>query len=241
MSGESSPKLFRRRLLAIAGQGTATAEVEDDHHHMIVALRHDDGHVTGIEGQMIRRPYDMCAGATLLLDQLIGLPVAVRPPLPEGFAAKEHCTHLLDVALLALSQAARGGERRYEFQVPEWSDGRTTPRVIRDGREVFRCNLLDDAFLAPAAFIGQTTRAMLPWAERTLDDDMVEIVRLLRRVLMVARGRQLNPDPAHMSAQVATQKLGACFTLHPDRLSRATPEGSFRPLSERPDLFTLPG
>lgn len=231
--------MFRRRFRAVADAGRSVAEVEDDHHHMIVTVQHDGAAVTAIEGRMVRNPFDICTGATKLLDRLLGMPLAARPVAPAGVAAKEHCTHLLDIALLAIAQSARGGERRYEFQIPDWIDGRTSPRVIRNGREALQCELLDDAFLGPEPFAGQKARTMLPWAEQTLDDDMLEIVRLLRRSLMVARGRQLNRQ-GHVSVAIAAQKLGACYTLREERLQSAVPQTNERPLSERPDLFTLP-
>lgn len=240
MTEAAMGRIFHRRFRAVADKGLCAAEVEDDHHHMVVSLRHDGAIVTGIHGHMVRNPFDICPGATALLGQLVGRPLATRNILPPAFAAKEHCTHLLDTAILAIAQSARGGERRYEFQVPEWIDGRTSPRVLRDGREALRWELVGDEFVAPEPFAGQTTRYMLPWAERVLDDDELEIVRLLRRALMVARGRQFNGGAAHPAPRIMAQKLGACFTLQEGRFSSAVPQTDTRPLSDRPELFHLP-
>jgi hypothetical protein len=54
---------YRRRILIETTDGRATAELEDDYHHMVVTLAHEGGVVTAVESDMIRAPWTGCPGA----------------------------------------------------------------------------------------------------------------------------------------------------------------------------------
>ena len=241
MSVSDPPNVFRRRFRARADPHCSAAELEDDFHHMIARINHDGSKITAVSGHMARNPYDVCVGAIAILQSLVGLPISSREVLPPEFASKEHCTHLLDAAQLAIAQAARGGERRYEFRVPDLIGFRTEPSVLRDGKEVLQFEIENDLILAPVLFAGQSFRTILPWAQRNLDDDQLEAVRLLRRVLLVAQGWQSSGRDRVAPRDIPDARLDACFTLRRPRIDHAIPQDNHRPLSEFPELFTVQG
>jgi hypothetical protein len=241
MTNISAGGAFRRRMRAVAGPHLVEAAVEDDYHHMEVTLEHDGRAVTAIRGLLHRAPWSTCPGATSRLVDLVGQPVSTRIwDLPPDLAVKLHCTHLLDAALLAIAQAARGGERRYEIRVPDRIDEATAPHVIRDGREVLRLNIMRDDIVAPSEFAGQNTRKLLPWAAAVLDDDTLEALSIMRRGLLVSRGRSRPENYQPVMSELRARMSGACFSFQPDVVSRAVRENNRRFLSDRPEDFLLP-
>lgn len=124
--------MFRRRVEIVSTAQDATREVraslEDDFHHFRVWLRHCDGIVSEIGGEAVRYPYSACPQAAEQLQQLIGMPLSqIAHSVTRQTDAQHQCTHLLDLAGLAIANAARGTtQRRYDIQVPTASTSAPT-------------------------------------------------------------------------------------------------------------------
>jgi len=199
----------------------ARAVVEDDFHHFRVIVRHDGAAVTGVTSEALRRPWTTCALAGEQLSKLEGFKLAPRASAALDYtSAKFQCTHMFDIAGLAIAAAARGiAARRYEAVIPDRAqrDGQTAPVLSRDGVEVLRWDLRGNVLHAPPVFAGRSLRAgFSEWVDRTLDVDDAEAAFILRRAILVSGGRGLNLDVA-----VHAPMGGACFVQQPER----APEG----------------
>lgn len=208
-----------RRIGVATREREARAVVEDDFHHFRVVIRHDGGRVSGTAWQALRRPWTTCAIAGERLSELVGMELS-----PDANAVLAHtdprqqCTHMFDLAGLAIATAARGiGERRYEAVVPDRIDGRTTPRLARDGAEVLRWSLEGSHITAPEPFTGRSLQAgFSKWVEEHLDVDDAEAALVMRRAVFISGGRGVNLDAApHAPSR------GGCYVQQPERASAA--------------------
>ena len=103
----------RRRIRLVAQAGRVDGDLEDHRHAMQCSIRHEAGTVTAVESQFHRYTLNHCGDAAGPLAELVGMPVDMTPQdFFAGGRARRNCTHMLDLAWLALRQAARGmGER----------------------------------------------------------------------------------------------------------------------------------
>ena len=215
------PGIYRRRIIADAEGQRVTAGVEDDFHHYEMTLEHDGFAVTSIGARSHRTPWLTCSEAQGPLDQLVGQPIVTRPTgLPDPHF---QCTHMFELALVAVAQAARGGRRSYEVSVPMLQlDGRRTAQLHRDDELLFDWCLQGDTLTAPAEFAGHNLRTLLRRVEDdgTTDDDTLEAIRVLRRSLHVSNGRVVSSQ-GYRSAADIPQMRGACYVFQPVRSGRA--------------------
>lgn len=192
------PGIYRRRLQIETGAGWARAELEDDPHRYGVTLRHDGVHVGAIEGRALRTPWTACVEAVALLDRLVGTALSPDPQqVYREVNGREQCTHLLDLAGLAVAHAARGiPKREYDAEVPCLDPFARRDAVLRvDGRETLRWTLQRNAILAPPPFAGQDVAELMPWAKACLvDRDRLEAVWVLRRAVFVSGNRFFDLD-----------------------------------------------
>src|SRR5206468_2244694 len=101
--------------------GCVTAEVEDDYHRFFVELRHDGERITGVSTDAKRFPWTTCPAAGEHLAQRI-TGVALRDV--EGREAPlSHCTHMLDLAIMAAAHAHATQPTLYEMLVDDPHDG----------------------------------------------------------------------------------------------------------------------
>ncbi len=214
---------FRRRIIIesrLAGaQGEARAVLEDDFHHFRVTLRHQDGCILSVEGGAPRHPYTACASAIGELPLLVGMPLdAVANAVTRATDATGQCTHLLDLAGLAMAAAVRGpGRRQYDLEVPDRIDGRTQARLIRDGESVLAWDIEGDRIVAPSDWAEVSLHA--GFARRALasaSTDEAEGAIVLRRGAVISIGRSKNLD-----LQVHARATGLCFAQQPFRATLA--------------------
>jgi hypothetical protein len=215
-------RLYRRKAIAEAGKFETFAAMEDDFHHFTVHLRHDGRHVTELVGEAVRFPWTTCPGATAKLEQLIGAPLN---PTPEDPGRKthiaEHCTHLYDVAKFAIAQSARslsgqGQRRQYDITIPDIIDGQTTGDISRDGAPVFHWEIRDRVVIAPPAFAGHKLPGRAQWPKGSIvDADALEAALMLRRALVIFRGR-MSEYPEITSADQVPGGFASCFTYQPE-------------------------
>jgi hypothetical protein len=213
--------LFRRRIMIASRQSTgeARAVLEDDYHHFRVALTHASGVVTSAIGSGVRVPYTACPGAGTQLAALVGMPLdSVANSVTRATDASLQCTHMLDLAGLAIAAAARTiAARRYDIEVPRRVNGETIGRIDCDGVNVMAWTIDAAAILAPPEYAGVSLREGLArWALSTLTTDQAEAALILRRCLMISRGRERDLDlVAHANPS------GNCYAQQPDRAPTA--------------------
>lgn len=214
--------VYRRSIrLVTTGPGVVVADLEDDFHRFRVTLRHDAGRVLAAEGEALRWPWTTCPGAVGPLAELAGAPLS---PRCTGIAAhlrpRANCTHLFDLAGLAVAHAARGTvRRRYDAAVP--SRAVPEPRVAvlrRDGDVVHEWTLSDRGCLAPEPFSTVPWEGgFFRWAEETFPPEEAEAVVVLRRACTIAYGRGVELDHIPAASELVDM-TGACYTFSPERM-----------------------
>jgi hypothetical protein len=165
------------------------------------------------------------------LTHLVAMPLEQRATAPGAHDdARANCTHLFDLAGLAVAHAwrhARGGSarRRYDVVVPDRDEeARTTATLRRDGEACLTWHVAGPVIAGPAPFEGvPLLGAFLAWAEGALDPEVAEAAIVLRRVVWISQGRE-HPFPTGISAIDAAQRPGVCHSFQPDtiRIARWT-------------------
>jgi hypothetical protein len=129
----------------------------------------------------------------------------------------EQCTHLMELAGLAIAAAARStAQRWYDIAVPQRVAGRTLATLDRDGSRVLAWELLDTTIMGPAPFQGVSLReGMAACARAHLPEEEDEAALILRRCALISLGRAKNLD-----AQVHAEPTGRCFVQQPERAAQ---------------------
>jgi hypothetical protein len=210
-----------RRLIDVAtsAPNQVTAWVEDDFHHFGLTLTHQDGAVVDIAGTAARSPWSTCPGAVPALRQLIGKPLVSRTSdVGTLIDMRQHCTHLFDLAGLALSHAANGRlPARYEAIVPDPEPAGDATRhgivLSLNGQIVMQWSLRHGVIVAPAQHAGQALdRGFRAWTE-TLPAEEADHAFILRRAVMVAGGRMFDLD--RFARAEETGMPSVCHTYQP--------------------------
>jgi Protein of unknown function (DUF2889) len=214
--------IFRRRLgICSAGdvtRGETRAALEDDFHHFRVRIAYAGGRVQQVDGWAVRHPYSTCPLAANQLSRLVGAPLN---PLAHSVMRvtdpSEQCTHLLDLAGLAIAAAARSVALRwYDIAVPRRVEGRTLATLDKDGVRTLEWELLDTTIIGPAPFQGVSLRdGMAAWALTHLPEEQAEAALVLRRCALISLGRAINLD-----AQIHAEPTGRCFVQQPERATQ---------------------
>lgn len=216
MSSLPAGGALRRRIELRAEPRRIIAALEDDFHYFIVTFEHDGRCVTAASSRTLRAPWTVCPQAGALLQQFVGRPLTARPLHDIGdIDPKIQCTHQYDLALLAVAQALRGGSRQYEATIPDRVEGQTRATLLRDEQPCLDWHLDQTTVLSPPPYSGRDLRSMTAWALENLDDDALEALWVLRRAVMVSRGRSqtLSYDDTPLSRMPAM--TGACFVYRP--------------------------
>ncbi|WP_338922646.1 DUF2889 domain-containing protein [Pseudomonas silesiensis] len=215
--------VFRRRVDIIAhhanGTGEVRAALEDDFHHFRVWVLHHDGEVTAIGGEALRYPYSLCSQACGQLQQLPGMKLdRVAHSVTRQTDTSHQCTHLLDLAGLAIATAARGtDQRRYEINIGQRIDNRTRAILIRDGNEDLTWEVNGTMIEGPSPYSGINLReGMARWALNALNEEAAEAALLLRRCTLISMGRAYNLDE-----QIHAASTARCYSQQPVRAEQA--------------------
>jgi hypothetical protein len=211
---------LNRRVQIATSQTEARAVVEDDYHHFRVTVRHAKGKVLDAFSQALRFPTAICPAAGGRLSELNGMALASSSAAALGHTdARQQCTHMIDLAGLAIAAAARGVKRRHYFaQVPDRREGRTTATLVRDGREVLQWDMDATTVVGPQAYAGVNIGSgFTAWASSLADLDLAEAALVLRRAIFISGGRGVNLDLPGLR----TGPMGGCWTWQPERAANA--------------------
>ena len=228
-SGEpeaSSFDRFSRTISLRAGAAGVAARVRDNVHDFRVMLSHDGTRITAVTGAAVRFPWTTCPEGLDRLKTLIGMPLAALPP--GAVDAGQHCTHMLDLAKLAIAQARRGGDRFYRVEIQTTDAGATTDATVdRDGVKVLAWRVAGDVVATPGPFAGHSTLGRAAWHPDVAEDaDLLEAALIARRGLLIFRGRRRLGTRTRHAAALRYQP-GACLTFQPDRIDAAVRPADF--------------
>ena len=222
---------FRRRIRLVAtADDVVEGGLEDDLHYFKVALRHDGERVISVEGEPVRWPWTTCADAVGPLRALAGMPLSPRfLAVGEWAPPRLNCTHLFDLAGLAVAHAARrvvGGavRRQYDAEIPfgASSGGEHDVRLWRDGELVQQWTLDGRACVRPQPFSEVPWRGgFLHWADRTFPPDESEPVIVLRRACDIGMGRGMDLDAVPGAVDIVDVQGAICHTMQPGTVERS--------------------
>lgn len=206
---------LNRRIAVSSRPYEARAAVEDDFHHFRVRISHDGSLITGAEATALRRPWSTCELAGVQLQRLIGSALWPSAGTVLRYTDQRHqCTHMYDLAALAVAAASQGIVRRsYEAVVPDRVNGQTEPVLRRDGAEALRWQVSGSRLTGPAPFRGLNLGAgFATWVGANLQLEQAEAALILRRAVFISGGRSVDLDRMqHPSAG------GGCFAQQPER------------------------
>jgi hypothetical protein len=233
-----SDRLFRRRLWITSGAGLAVAELSDNAHHFRVGLHHDGTCVREVVADSIRYPWSTCPGADSRLEELRGMPLEARSTAVGAHsAAREHCTHMFDLAGLAVAHAAREGDSLiYDCTVGDDGPDRLRATLDRDGERLLDWQIRRNRIEEPEPFVGVRLHGggFIAWAEEQLEPELAEAAIVLRRAVYVSPSRHHDLDAFERPSDMPREP-GACHTFSEGTKQLALRmKGSQRDFSEDP-------
>lgn len=201
----------RRLQLIEPDPGRVTAEVEDDYHRFLVELSHDGERITGVRTESKRFPWTTCPSAG---DHLAARLTGVALGEVDGHEAPlSHCTHMLDLAIMAAAHAHDAQATLYEMLVDDPA-GRPRQAILRrNGIETLRWLIDDTRLIAPGMMAGRDLRRLRHWIGE-IDPELREPARALRRAAYIARGRGF--DFSKLTTAAAVNAPMACYTFSPE-------------------------
>jgi len=216
------PGAYLRRISLVArDERTIEAGLEDDFHRFGLTLTHDGERVVTCEGRAERFPWTECPGAIEPLRALAGVPLSARgTAIAEYVAPQANCTHLFDLAGLAVALAARGDTRReYLAVVPDRdAEWRTRAWLECDGVEVLAWDVAGIEVEGPDPFTGIRLRGgFQAWVTASLSPADAELALVLRRACEISMGRHTPWDDLPAAIDVGEFMLGVCHTFQPGR------------------------
>ncbi|MBS0349175.1 MAG: DUF2889 domain-containing protein [Proteobacteria bacterium] len=212
-------KVFRRRVeirsRSTTEEGEVRAALEDDFHHFRAVAHHRHGIVTAVEGSSPRHPFTACPAAAGQLEALVGMPLTVVANSVIRYVdASLQCTHLLDLAGLAIATMASGLARRgYQIEVPRSELGVTSAHLVRDDGYHLDWQLDGQMIVAPEPFSGLSLReGFARQILSILSTEEAEAALVLRRCAVIGAGRLKDID-----LEPHAKPTGRCYSQQPER------------------------
>ncbi len=234
----SQQGMFRRRIrLLQASNHIVIAGVEDDFHAFKLVLNHNGHKVVAVTGEAIRYPLDTCLGAVAIVEQLAGASLSSDCREIGAFAdAHQHCTHLFDLAGLAIAHACRDAKvRQYDICIPDPVDDQSELVLKRDGVEILRMTLSGDTIKSPAAYEGQSIqRDFASWVQSHIpDQEQREAALVLKRGHFISVARLQKELFLKTKTPLRHVPVGVCYSYQVERIDLARRmEDSLRDFSD---------
>ncbi|MDH3686686.1 MAG: DUF2889 domain-containing protein [Myxococcales bacterium] len=235
---------YRRRIRVRAREGAIDADLEDDFHRFALRVEHDGALVTAVPAAARRYPWTTCPGAVGVLERLVGLPLTESHAAVRAYSnPRMHCTHLFDLATVAIACARRGDAGAdYAVEVPDAGDGERVVRLARNGEPRLAWHLDEMRIVppTPAPFAGVALLGGFgDWAEAELEPSDAEAALVLRRAVFIAVGRRFEFERI-ASASAFEETPAACHSFNPGVREQALrAHGMIRNFSDRPDDLLL--
>ena len=218
------------RRISLRSEGSVVqGHLADNFHEMRCVVGHDTGLVTRITSEAVRIPTTACPAAAGQIQSFTGLPVGT--PTREFYRdgrGRHHCTHLLDLAVLAIGHAAKPASTvTYEAVVPDEVDEPVTITIARNGQLVHRWLIREGIIVEPAQLSGKTLdKGFASWATIVLDRDALDAATILARTWLVAIGRRYLPTlAAGRPALDNPGMLGRCYAYSMPHVANAVLTG----------------
>ena len=210
--------IYRRRIRLENLPQHVIAELEDATHGFRLKLSYADEQVSDISAQPIRYPFNTCPGAVDALKPLIGCALttdssSLRRVLDPG----QNCTHLYDLAVLALAHSTRSTQHKvYDIIVPDERESGSSISVLCDGEPVHQWQVKSHCLTEPQFLQGKPLmHGFYSWAIKAFSKDELEAAIILQRGYFVAQTRRYDYiNSAGRSALGDKMPEGACYTYN---------------------------
>ncbi|MGL5839314.1 MAG: DUF2889 domain-containing protein [Sphingorhabdus sp.] len=230
--------MFCRAVRLRSEPGCTLIELEDNFHKMQLSLIHDGQIITSVTAEMHRVPWLTCNEAPELLQQLEASELnALAQGLPRA-QRYLHCTHLLDLAMLAAAQGADPviAQRLYQvnIDVPQPYVFRHVA-MTRDGETQLDWRISENAKIeSDDAFNGLGQKDLLA-AAKALPGWKGREILIVRRAMHVGYGLGLPLDDYKMASEIGVSPT--CHTYNPANVTRALrSENSLRDFNGKTDV-----
>jgi len=189
--------IFRRRVRLRVAAREAHVDLEDSNHAFRLVPRHDGERITAIESDFVRHPFTTCPESGRSLERLVGGPLDGTLEVRRVLETRSNCTHLTDMAALALAHVRRNGfERLYDIAVDDERDGRTRARIAGDGQPMHDWIIARHAIIEPQALAGRPMmQGFHAWARTAFAGVPLEAALTLQRGYFVAQARRYSSSP----------------------------------------------
>ncbi len=201
------PSGFWRRVVLNPQAGWIAGAIEDDMHHFRIRFDHADGVIVAVQASAVRHPWTGCGGAPgHIVERLTGerlADVASRDPV-------EHCTHMVDLAVLMAAHAQDSEPSAFDMQVGDRIEDRTTATLVRNGEERLRLLLDGSVIAAPLAWAGLDLKQVSRW-KHDLEPQTAEMMVILRRAVYVSSARRYKMRPGIEGPQSPLAVHAPCY------------------------------
>jgi hypothetical protein len=217
---------FHRRVRIVGDTSTSSADVEDDEHRFGADIGHDGQRVLSVAGRAVRTPWTTCPLAAVQLAELRDTPLLSSPyKVLRQVRLAHQCTHMVDMAALAVCAAALGTTRRqYDCVLAVEDKGGADWRIgtlQRDNEPGTHWVVKDGVVLEPASYAGCEMQRSGRWVEeRAASIEEIESVFVMQRAMLVAGGKRVILDE-HDTAANQVWMTGACFAFQSSRIDEA--------------------
>lgn len=216
-----------RRAIGLVGTPfKVDAALEDMRHAMTCTLEHDGKVVTAVTAGFHRYTLQICPGASQPLQAMVGLPLDIS--ISSFFAngrARQNCTHMLDLAWLAMRHAKRGPIKwTYEIAIPDATSGPLRGTLTRNGIVAQDWTVENDIIMSPDVLAGQKlSGGFTRWLtnESALPDLTVEECLILHKGFFMVGARRFTMLVGDMTENYKAAVTGACFGYAPERIDEA--------------------
>lgn len=232
---------FRRRIRLYNEVGQVGAELEDCNHGFRLIIKHQQQRINAIEVEALRFPLSSCPGAIKPLQALVGCQLdSSAATFKQASQPRSNCTHLYDLALLAVNHAQRNEvERIYDVEVPDSMNAQQSMSVFRNGEKVHHWQIDQQMIIEPSEFRAKPImQGFSKWSQQHFSDaEQLEAAQVLQRGYFVARARRVElnnrgGEPAINDSMM----IGACYSYSPEVVEQALRlAGTVRDFSDCPE------
>lgn len=217
--------IFRRRIRLTQGDHYVVAELEDCCHAMRLQLRHDGHRIVGMDGEVLRAPVTSCSLAPEKLQDFVGLALCdEQDSYRRATPAHMHCTHLYDMALLAIAHSQQAQTtQQVDITVADERAGLLESEIQLDGVLIHHWCLRGKTIEYPSEYGGQSVfKGFIAWAKQQFDGVALNCAFALQRGIMVAHARRWDMDSvAGKPAADFGPGLGVCYSYSDGRETRS--------------------
>ena len=217
--------VFRRRIQLQQQGNQVVGLLEDCSHGFEVHISHDGSRLIDVTGVTHRYPLTTCPGATEPLRDLIGIAItASARNINEQVNPRINCTHLYDLAVLAIIHAS-GTEAliTYDVEVPDEINGSNEAKVFRNGELVHHWQTANNQIISPTELAGNTLfQGFAAWANHVFSGAALEAAFVLQKGFFVSQAQKFDHRRSEgMQVGSFSMPLGVCYSYTEARVGQA--------------------